>query len=213
MTPIPTLIETVRVRGGRAPLWYLHLRRLVASCRALGVPFPPALAVPEGGADRVHRLEVGPRGVQVSEREPGPSTPVRLLASAVPHPGYPHKTTARTAFTAALDQARAAGADDALLLTSTGLVAEAAIWCLFWWEGDVLAAPALDLGVLPGVSRIRIEELAGPVAERRVTPAALAGRPLFLANAVRGIVEVAALDGRPVPVHPGTGRLRERFWP
>ncbi len=213
MTTIPTLIETVRVRGGRAPLWYLHLRRLVSSCRALGVPFPPAFTVPEGGADRVHRLEVGSHGVRLTEREPGPTAPVRLQVSAVPHPGYPHKTTARDSFAAALAQARAAGADDALLLTTTGLVAEATIWCLFWWEGDTLAAPALGLGVLPGVSRARLEELAGPVAERRVRPAELAGQPLFLANAVRGIVEVAALDGRPVPVHPGTGRLRERFWP
>jgi branched-subunit amino acid aminotransferase/4-amino-4-deoxychorismate lyase len=31
-----TLIETVRVRNGVAPLWELHLQRLVASCRALG---------------------------------------------------------------------------------------------------------------------------------------------------------------------------------
>ena len=36
-----TLIETVRIRNGVAPLWYLHLRRLAASCRALGVPLPP----------------------------------------------------------------------------------------------------------------------------------------------------------------------------
>ncbi|MBK9067042.1 MAG: aminotransferase class IV [Gemmatimonadetes bacterium] len=213
MSTLPTLLETVRVRDGRAPLWYLHLRRLVASCRALGVPFPPAFTVPEGGADRVHRMEVGRHGVQVTEREPGATAPVALRVSAVRHPGYPHKTTHRAAFAEALEGARAAGADDALLLTPAGLVAEATIWCLYWWEGDTLAAPALGLGVLPGVSRMRIEELAGPVAERRVTAAELAGRSLFLSNAVRGIVEVAALDGRPVPVHPGTGRLRERFWP
>ena len=30
-----TLIETVRLRNGAAPLWYLHVRRLATSCRAL----------------------------------------------------------------------------------------------------------------------------------------------------------------------------------
>ena len=35
-----TLIETVRIRNGAAPLWYLHVRRLATSCRALGVPIP-----------------------------------------------------------------------------------------------------------------------------------------------------------------------------
>ena len=34
------LIETVRIRDGVAPLWYLHLRRLAESCRALGIPLP-----------------------------------------------------------------------------------------------------------------------------------------------------------------------------
>ena len=59
---MPSLIETVRIRNGVAPLWYLHLRRLATSCKALGVPLPGELITPGGGADRVHRLEVGPQG-------------------------------------------------------------------------------------------------------------------------------------------------------
>lgn len=213
MTAQPTLIETVRVRNGQAPLWGLHLRRLVSSCRALGVPFPTSFSVPAGGPDRVHRLEVGRRGMTVGEREVGSAHPVHLRTSSVPHPGYPHKTTDRAAFARAMEEARSAGGDDALLLTRRGEVAEATIWCLFWWEGDRLVAPALDLGILAGVSRLRIEELQGPVVERRVPVAALAGCPLFLSNAVRGIVAVATFDGESVPFHPGTAPLRERFWP
>ena len=71
--PPPALIETIRIRNSAAPLWYLHLRRLAVSCKALGVPLPGELLTPEGGADRVHRLEVGMRGVQVSERLVGPT--------------------------------------------------------------------------------------------------------------------------------------------
>jgi branched-subunit amino acid aminotransferase/4-amino-4-deoxychorismate lyase len=211
MTSTPALIETVRVRRGVAPLWYLHLRRLVASCRALGVPFPAELEVPEGGADRVHRLLVSARGVEVSEREPGDDRPLRVVTSSVPHEPYPHKTTDRNQFDRAAADARACGADDALLVTRDGFVAEGTIWCLFWWEGDTLCAPARDLGILPGVSRARVEELV-PVTERRVGPTGLVGRALFLTNAARGVVAVEEFNGRAVPDHPGTAALRERFW-
>jgi branched-subunit amino acid aminotransferase/4-amino-4-deoxychorismate lyase len=209
----PALIETIRVRDGAAPLWYLHLRRLVASCKALGIPFPPRLGVPAGGVDRAHRLEVGRGGVEVTERELPSAEPVRLWTSSVVHTPYPHKTTDRDVFHRALLAARGAGADDALLSTAGGHVAEATIWCLFWWEGDQLCAPARDLGILVGVSRLRIEELLGPVAERRVTAAALRGRSLFLSNALRGVVEVAALDDVAVPGQALTKALQARFWP
>jgi branched-subunit amino acid aminotransferase/4-amino-4-deoxychorismate lyase len=207
-----TLIETIRVRNGVAPLWSLHLRRLEESCRILGIPFPSALEVPAGGEDRVHRLEVGSRGMQLTTRAVGSTAPVRLLTTGVPHLRYRFKTTERIQFDRAAEEARRGGADDGLLLTSLGEVAEATIWCLFWWEGDTLCAPALDLGILPGVSRLRIEELHGPVAERSVGRRALTGQPIFLANAVRGVVEVASLDRAEVPRHPGTAALREGFW-
>ena len=45
------LIETVRIRAGVAPLWYLHLRRLAGSCKALGIPLHGELLTPGGGAD------------------------------------------------------------------------------------------------------------------------------------------------------------------
>jgi branched-subunit amino acid aminotransferase/4-amino-4-deoxychorismate lyase len=185
----------------------------VTSCRALGIPFPRVFEVPTGGPDRVHRIEVGSRGVEVTRREPGSDAPVRLVTSSVPHPGYPHKTTERADFEKAGTEAGRAGADDALLLTSGGLVAEATIWCLYWWEGDRVAAPPVELGILPGVSRMRIEELAGPLLTRPLPRSDLDGRALFLSNAARGIVEVAALDGVPVPRHTGTEALRARFWP
>ncbi|MDH4347663.1 MAG: aminotransferase class IV [Gemmatimonadota bacterium] len=208
-----SLLETVRVRNGRAPLWPLHLRRLARSCEALGVPFPSVLKVPAGGPDRVHRLEVGPGGVALAERSVPPPAPVRLVTTSTVHPRYPHKVTARQAFADADREAARLGGDAALLLTGGGLVAEASIWCLYWWEGDRIFAPALELGILEGVSRMRVEEIAGPVAERRVGPEALEGRPVFVSNAVRGIVEVERFGALSVPVHPGTRRLAEAFWP
>lgn len=212
MTRMPTLVETVRVREGRAPLWHLHLRRLVESCRALGVPFPPAFEVP-AGADRVHRIAVGPKGLQVTERPVGSTAPVWLVTARTLHRPYPHKTTARDAFDAAAAEAMEARAGDALLLTARGEVAECTIWSLLWWEGDRLAAPPLSLGILRSVSRMRLEELAGPLLARTVPRAGLDGHSLLVTNAVRGVVPVARLDGTEVPPDARTAALAARFWP
>jgi branched-subunit amino acid aminotransferase/4-amino-4-deoxychorismate lyase len=209
----PALIETIRIRNGEAPLWYLHLRRLAVSCKALGVPLPGELEVPKGGNDRIYRLEVGMRGVQVSERLAGPTSPVKLMVSKVAHHSYPYKTTDRAQFDRALDAARAAGVDDALLLTPGGFVAETAIWSVLWWDYGELCGPAFELGILPGVGRARVTELVGKVEERRSTLKDLEGLPVFLVNAVRGVVAVATLDGVPVPAARETDELARRFWP
>jgi branched-subunit amino acid aminotransferase/4-amino-4-deoxychorismate lyase len=211
---MPDLIETVRIRGGVAPLWYLHLRRLAGSCKALGIPLPGELPTPGRGADRVHRIQAGLRGASASERPVGPDDPVRLVTvSGVVHRPYPHKTTDRAQFAHAIDQARTRGADDGLLLAEGGWVAEAGIWSLFWWEDGRVAAPPLALGVLPGVARARIAEQTGGVVERRVQMDQIRGRSLFVANAVRGVVPVAALDGVAVRPNDATNALAREFWP
>ncbi|HSJ74782.1 MAG TPA: aminotransferase class IV [Gemmatimonadales bacterium] len=213
MRHTPALIETMRIRNGLAPLWYLHIRRLATSCKALGIPLPGELPPPEGGLDRTVRWEVGMRGVQESERLVEPVERVKLIISRITHHPYPHKTTERAQFDRALDKARGAEADDALLLTPGGYLAETAIWSVFWWEGGKLCAPALELGILPGVGRARIMELAGPIEERRATWSEVRGLPLFLANAVRGVAKVSAVQDDPVPSAQQTDDLAAHFWP
>ena len=213
MRHTPALIETMRIRNGAAPLWYLHIRRLATSCKALGIPLPGELPPPEGGLDRTVRWEVGMRGVQESERLVEPVEAVKLIISRIAHHPYPHKTTERAQFDRARDKARGAEADDALLLTPGGYLAETAIWSVFWWEGGKLCAPALELGILPGVGRARIMELAGPIEERRATWSEVRGLPLFLANAVRGVAKVSAVQDDPVPSAKQTDELAAHFWP
>lgn len=206
------LIETVRIRDGRAPLWPLHRDRLRNSAALLGVPLPPVLD-PDGGPDRIRRLTVSAAGSSWTDRAVGPTAPIRLAISPIRHPGYQHKTSDREALDAARADARASGADDVLLLTPRGEVAEGAIWTVFWWDGARLATPALGLGILPGVARRRLGELAGGLAEREVPPEALKGRPMFVANAARGVVAVRELEGSRVPADPRTGALATAFWP
>jgi branched-subunit amino acid aminotransferase/4-amino-4-deoxychorismate lyase len=214
------LIETMRVRGGRLPLLERHLARLGRSLAALGRPTPSgdlvalarAAASPGGGTDHVVRLAVLDGVPAVTTRDVPPATPPRVMVATEPHAPYPHKTTERGVFDRALAEARAQGADDALLVTAAGYVAEGTTWSLFWWEGNRLCTPALDLGILPGVGRARVMELA-EVAEVRVTVAAFGGRSLFLVNAVRGIVPIGSFRGRDVPLDARTAELSHRFWP
>jgi branched-subunit amino acid aminotransferase/4-amino-4-deoxychorismate lyase len=174
---------------------------------------PGVLDVPKGGNDRVYRLEVGMRGMQVSERLVGPTTPVKLVVSKVAHHSYPYKTTDRAQFDRAGDAARAAGADDALLLTPGGFVAETAIWSVLWWDDDQLCGPPFEFGILPGVGRARVTELVGRVEERQSTLRDIEGQPLVLVNAVRGVVPVATLAGVALPQSRETDALARRFWP
>ena len=212
------LIETIRVRQGRVPWLGRHLARLRASLAALGEPEPPddladRVRLAAGSADRVVRLELGgPGQVEISTRDVSRDRAISVGVSQEAYRPYPHKTTARAQFERALAAARRAGAADAVLVTQEGFVAEGTAWNLFWWENGTLCTPAAALGILPGVGRRRVLELAD-VTERQVPAAAIVGRSLFLVNAVRGIVEIAAFEGKPVPADPRTADLAASFWP
>ena len=206
------LIETVRVRAGAAPLWPLHRARLAASAAQLGLD-AGAAEMPQGGPDRIVRIEVRREGMSVSERPLPAPEPVRLIVSAEPYQPYPLKVTERGQFDRALAEAARADADDSVLLAEGGVVAEAARWGVYWWNGDRLCAPPMGLGLLRSVARVRVAELAGPIEERAVPAAALAGHPLFVANAARGIVEVVTWNGHASPRDARTSVLAGQFWP
>lgn len=212
------LIETMRARDGRLPWLGRHLARLRASVSALGLILPDAdladlarLAAGPGG-DRVVRIELRDGHVELSTRELPDVRPVALAVSDEVYRPYPHKTTQREQFGRALANARRVGAEDALLVTAEGYVAEGTTWSLFWWENGALYTPAAELGVLPGIGRSRIMELAG-VRETRAPVSALAGRSMFLVNAVRGVVEIRRFQEEPVPRDPRTAELSSTFWP
>jgi branched-subunit amino acid aminotransferase/4-amino-4-deoxychorismate lyase len=212
------VIETMRVRDGRIPFLERHLARLGRSLGELGLPQPSqdvaGLVRPFAGTgDAVLRVELRDGRASVTVREPPPlGSPVVITASE-PHQPYPHKTTARDCFTDAGQEADVAEADDALLLTPEGWVAEGTVWTVFWWDGELLRTPALELGILPGIGRARVLELAKRAEQGPHRKQALAGKSLFLTNAVRGIVPIASLDGAPVPSDSRTAELAQRFWP
>ncbi|HET9151672.1 MAG TPA: aminotransferase class IV [Gemmatimonadales bacterium] len=207
------LIETIRVQQGTAPLWPLHAARLRAASGTLGIRLPHVEA-PEGGADRVVRIAVAAGGVSFSVRDAAIPDSIALRVTSHAHAAYPWKTEDRLVFDLAHDEAVHAGADDALLLTGEGLVAEASRWALVWRQpGGAIAAPPLALGVLRSVARERLSQLlAGRLVEARVRLDGILGCPAAVLNAARGIVAVAAIDGQAVPPWDGWAALRARFW-
>jgi len=212
------LVETMRVHDGRIPFLERHLARLGRSLGELDLPKPSqdivALVQPFAGiGEAVLRLEVRDGRASVTVRELPLLGPPTLITASEPHQAYPHKTTERDCFTDAGREAEVAEADDALLLTPEGWVAEGTVWTLFWWDRDALRTPALDLGILPGVGRTRVLELVKRADQGRYRKQALAGNSLFLTNAVRGIVPIASLDGVTVPADSRTAELARRFWP
>ena len=211
------LIETMRVRDGRIPFLERHLARLDRSLRELGLPRPSpdvaALLRPfEGLGEAVLRVEARDGRAAVTVRELLPLDPPAVITASEPHAPYPHKTTDRDCFADAAMEAEVAEADDALLVTDEGWVAEGTVWSVCWWDGEVLRTPALALGILPGVGRGRVLELARG-EQARLRRAELDGKSLFLTNAVRGVLPIASLDGVPVPVDARTAELAGRFWP
>jgi len=210
------LIETMRAREGRLPWLDRHLARLRASLAALSAPEPPddladLVRFAVGSSDRVVRLQLTDGHTEITTREVNAEQAISVVVAGEVHHPYPHKTTRREQFGRALTHARRTGANDAVLVTADGFVAEGTAWNLFWWETGTLCTPAAELGILAGLGRRRIMELID-VREERVPVAALASRSLFIVNAVRGIVEIAAFEDAPVPRDPRTAELATGFW-
>lgn len=110
----------------------------------------------------------------------------------------------------AKQEARIAGADEAFLLNDRGLLAEASSSNLFIGSKGVLRTPKLGSGILPGVTRAVVLELAAKLGikaiERDISQAELmkAGE-VFLTNSLIEIMPVTEIASKPV----GSGKPGE----
>lgn len=104
---------------------------------------------------------------------------------------------------ALLRHATAAGADEALLGDTTGRLSEAVTANVVVGVGGVALTPSLTAGPLPGIVREVLLD-RGVVTEADLPLAVLAtADEVLLTSATRGVVPVAAIDGRPVPLVGG----------
>jgi branched-chain amino acid aminotransferase len=103
----------------------------------------------------------------------------------------------------AAEDARAAGYDDAILLTADGHVAEASSANVFMVTGREVATPPLVDDVLPGITRAAAMQIARDagheVVERRIDRSELyLADELFLTGTGVQVAPIASIDGRPV---------------
>lgn len=231
--------ETLRVYGGRPFRFDDHVARMQASAARLGVDWSggfeevvaEALAA-AGEPDAVLRLYLTPG------RE-GSGRPVAMaLVSALPadlderrargiklasllgiRAEVPWllggvKSTSYAVNMAAEAEARARGADDAVFVRDDGVLLEGTVTNVWWRRGSTLYTPSLELGILAGVTRAVLLELApaaGYEVEQGVYPLEdlLAADEAFTSSSVREVMPVVAVDDGPLHRGPASDALQE----
>ena len=113
-------------------------------------------------------------------------------------------------------EADAAGADEALLLNTDGLVVEAASSNLFWIEGNAVCTPPLATGILAGVTRAVVLEICASLGvathEAGTTVSALRRcGGVFLSLSSWGVVEAKSVDGQTLKSSTLVARIRRAY--
>jgi 4-amino-4-deoxychorismate lyase len=223
--------ETTRVYAGRPFRLERHLERLSESAARLGIDVPPRIDQLAAGAlraagpiDAFLRLYVTPG--REDRREPQALALVGELPPdldvvrargvtliSVPLGIDPPwllggvKSTSYAVNMVALDEARRRGADDAVFLAREDVVLEGPTTNVWWRRGETLHTPALELGVLAGVTRAVLVEEA-PALGYRVKEGTytlselLAADEAFTSSSVREVMPVVEVDGKRI----GDGR-------
>lgn len=108
-------------------------------------------------------------------------------------------------------EAEASGWDEALMLNERGFLAEGSISNVFFVKGSGLVTPSLANGVLPGITRAVVMELAEAmgigVAEGEVSPADLGQfDEAFLTNSLMEVMPLVAVGEAGQTLTIGSGR-------
>lgn len=200
------LIETMRFSPeDGVPLLELHLERIKASAAELGFVFDrhavrnaiqalcfdadaPARLRLVASRSCAYTLELGPLPAPLHQ-------PARCGVLPLPvDPGdwrLRHKSSDRGFYDLGLAAAKAAGADEALLLRDDGLLTEGCFTNLFVERDGKLLTPPVRLGLLPGVLRRSLIE-AGRAVEAELTLDDLKNG-FLIGNALRGLMPAVLL--------------------
>ena len=206
------IFETIKLSQGRLCFWEAHWQRFYDSAVDLGLPLdhtPEAalaaireLVQAEGlrdGTVKISLLKEGPgaRCYVYARPAMAATTSVRLQLTTK-HPLNEHsrlaghKTHNYMENMLLLESARAEGYADVLRVNTVSVLAETTVANLFFIKQGRLCTPALSTGILPGVIRAEViqvaDSLAIPVEEGSYTPAVLQeADAVFLTNSTGGI--------------------------
>jgi para-aminobenzoate synthetase/4-amino-4-deoxychorismate lyase len=199
-----SLLETLRFTPGegflRGPL---HLARLEASARALGIAFDRRAVVT--AMEQAVAGAAGPLRVRIELTEdgwplvsvapfvpPGPDTVWRFAISSIAVRSgdafQRHKTVWRQLYESERAAALAEGRDEVLFLNERGEIAEGSMTNVFLRLDGRLVTPPLASGALDGVLR-RDLLLRGEAEERVLMPEDLArAEAIWFGNSLRGLI-------------------------
>jgi D-amino acid aminotransferase len=221
------LFETMRAYGGTVHLLRRHIVRLQFGAELLKLQLPAERelrdairllleanrardvavrltvsrgALPQAGQDSTPTIFANlrpldaTRGADRLEALATVKTPRMLPETAVRLKSLNYLSSAL-----AMQEVAAAGASEGIMLTPDGCVAEGSVSNLFFVKDRMLLTPPIELGILPGITRQRVIELAGErgveVRETRFTVDEMKrGDECFYTNSVREIVPVSTID-------------------
>jgi branched-chain amino acid aminotransferase len=237
------VFETTRAYGGVVFRLEQHLARMRAAAEELGFVAPEDTALGAAAAEALAASGMRDAVVRVT-LTPGPAgsaTPTLVVLVRALHlpPAERYQTGCRAiALPAAIGRgsllrrvkslnyldklvaqraAEQAGAHEAILVDPDDCVVEAAMRNVFAVVGGVLVTPPLSRGLLPGITRGAVLEVAAkldlPHAERDLPRAeAVAASECFLTSSVAEILPVASLDeARYAAPGPATRRVMEAY--
>ncbi len=103
----------------------------------------------------------------------------------------------------AIVEAKKLGAKDALMLSPSGYLTECTTSNIFLVQGERILTPSLDCGILPGITRDTVIQLAKenglPVEEGEWPPETLEkADEIFITGTLKKIMPVTQLDGRSI---------------
>jgi branched-chain amino acid aminotransferase/4-amino-4-deoxychorismate lyase len=168
------------------------------------------LTAGSGGRGLDRPAAPAPRLAATVAASPAPTTPVDLmLAKTRRNEGSPAarlKTLSYLDNVLARAEATAAGADEAVMRNNHGDLTCAAAANLFWVRGDILFTPALHCGVLEGIARGRVLDLARrlEVEVHEVATGAEAlddAEAVFLTNSLIGVRPARRFEGETFGPH------------
>jgi len=225
--------ETIKITGGVPFALERHLARLASSLEILGLPQVRSAELREAIAElmlaeapvlaELSRLRVTVTAgrstaptivitVQGTD-EPAPSAEVITVpgACAERSPIAGAKSTSYAAYLASLRTAHAAGASEAVLGTSSGLLCEGSVSNVFLVREGRIITPSLSSGCLPGITRQLICEWFD-VAETDVPlQEFIEADEAFLTSSLRDVQPITAIDRRPLAIGQVTKELAHAF--
>ena len=236
------VFETARVHQGKFFRLRQHLERLERSARTMMLPLPGLPELEDVAHEILRRNPLADASLRITCTRGSGSTPTVLVTlTALPDDWRERaaqgwslitartlrpsprsvpahlKALGRTYAILAAHEGQAAGVDDVLLLTAKEEIAEGPTWNFFWRKGQTVRTAALEGGILEGVTRgiiMNIARQAGFHVEEGLWPRADLDHAdeAFATMTSRGVVPIRSLDGKPLAATDCASDFQTGYW-